>query len=314
MRISLFSLLGLLPLLGPAGVTHAHMGDEVYLFYELLDEDLRRIDLTDGSVDDWLEVLGEPSLTAIDFHWPNAPYDPSNVDNRFWLAWHRSSGTLWVAMERFDDVYFNNYGGEIAPSGLSTMFLWDSHYEFMIDGDHSGGQYWFMARKEDEEEEARLMNNRHAQRWMAIAETSDGQHLTYGGAGKWATREPYAAAGGGVFGASPATTVTELKVTAFDDLIYNDEAASKASELYPGKVIGFTIHTADNDDTQWSDGMGRKTLQYLSGGGSGRESAGGFAERFADGLLVGAGEDPSRYDGDSAVEPSSWARIKASFE
>ena len=153
------------------------------------------------------------------------------------------------------------------------------------------------------------MNNRHAQRWTAIAETSDGQHVAYGGAGEWAAREPYAAAGGGVFGSRPATSVTELKMTPFDDLIYNDEAASVASELYPGKIIGFDIHTADNDDTQWSDGMGRKTLQLLSGGGS----AITYAELFVDGLLVGAGEDPSRYD-DSAVEPSSWGRIKASFE
>ena len=38
------------------------------------------------------------------------------------------------------------------------------------------------------------------------------------------------------------------------------------------------------------------------------------ADLFSDGLLLGAGADPSRYDDDSAVEPSSWARIKASFK
>ena len=123
-------------------------------------------------------------------------------------------------------------------------------------------------------------------------------------------REPYAAAGGGVLGATPATTVTEMKVTPFDDLIYDDEAASAASELYPGKVIGFTIHTTDNDATEYSDGMGPTHLQVLSG----RVQAYRFADLFVDGLLVGAGEDPSRYDDDSAVEPSSWGRIKASFE
>ena len=61
----LVALLTLAPLLGPASVTHAHVGDEIYFFYELLDEDLHRIDLTDASVEDWLDVLGEPSLTAI---------------------------------------------------------------------------------------------------------------------------------------------------------------------------------------------------------------------------------------------------------
>ena len=39
----------------------------MYPFYELLDEDLDRIDLTDGSVEDWIEVVGEPSLTAADY-------------------------------------------------------------------------------------------------------------------------------------------------------------------------------------------------------------------------------------------------------
>ena len=53
----------------PAGHGHAHIGDVIYPFYELLDEDLDRINLTDGSVEDWLEVVGEPSLTASDFFW-----------------------------------------------------------------------------------------------------------------------------------------------------------------------------------------------------------------------------------------------------
>ncbi len=34
------------------------------------------------------------------------------------------------------------------------------------------------------------------------------------------------------------------------------------------------------------------------------------ADFFVDGLLIGAGEDPSLYDDRSAVEPSSWGRIK----
>ncbi len=258
MRMLLFPLLALLLPLGPADVTHAHVGDEVYFFYELLDEDLYAIDLTDGSVEDWYDVLGEPSLTAVDFHYPYSQYDPESLDNRFWLGWHRRSGTLWVAMERFDDIYVNNYAGEILESGLPTMFRWDSYFSFMVDGDHSGGRYWFTLNSCEgcTVEEAKLLNNRQAQHWLAIAETSEGQQVGYDGASEWATREPYAAAGGGVLGATPVTTVTEMKVTPFDDLIYDDEAASAASELYPGKIIGFTIRTSDNDEPQYSDGGG----------------------------------------------------------
>ncbi|MCY3737429.1 MAG: hypothetical protein OXG13_13560 [Gemmatimonadaceae bacterium] len=303
MRTHLLYLLTLIPLLGLSSATHAHIGDQIYPFYELLDEDLHRIDLTDGSVEDWYDVLGEPSLTAADFYSPASHYDPGSVDNRFWLGWHRRSGTLWIAMERYDDIYHNNYAGEINELGLSTMNRWDSSFSFMVDGDHSGGQYLFT-------EETKLENNRHAQHWMAIAETAEGRHVAYAGASEWAVRDPYAAAGGGVLGVTPATTVTELRLTPFDDLVYDDEAASKASIVYPGKVIGFSISTVDNDATEYPDGLGPIDLQWLGD----RVGAFRFADLLVDGLLVGAGEDPSRYEDVSAVEPSSWGRIKASFK
>ena len=57
MRIGISCLLVFL-----AARVFAHVGDEIYPFFELLDKDLARIDLTDGSVEDWYEVLGEPSL------------------------------------------------------------------------------------------------------------------------------------------------------------------------------------------------------------------------------------------------------------
>ena len=42
--------------------------DRVYPFTELSDEDVARLDLRDGTVFDWLDIVGEPSLTALDFH------------------------------------------------------------------------------------------------------------------------------------------------------------------------------------------------------------------------------------------------------
>ena len=219
-------------------------------------------------------------------------------------------------MERYDDIYHNNYAGEILESGFPVvsrpaMNRWDSYFSFMVDGDHSGGRYLFGLNSCEgcSVEEAKLLNNRQAQHWLAIAETADGLHLGYGGASEWAVREPYAAAGGGVLGATPASTVTEMKVTPFDDLIYNDEAASTASELVPGKVIGFSINTIDNDATEYSDGLGPADFQWLSD----RLGASRFADIMVDGLLVGAGEDPSRYDDASAVAPTSWGRIKAAL-
>ena len=192
------------------------------------------------------------------------------------------------------------------------MVIWDSSIEFMVDGDHTGGEYGQLLGVKCEHctAEQVLSNHRQAQRWLAIAEApGGGDLLVYGGASEWVVREPYAAAGGGVMGESPATTVTEFRVTPFDDLIYNDEGASKASQLHLGKVIGFSISTVDSDDTQWKDGAGRKIAISLSRGWRAMVDA----DLFVDGLLFGAGKDPV-LDGGSSVEPSSWARIKAALK
>lgn len=50
-----------------AGPVSAHTGERVIPIFELTDEDIGRINIHDGSVDDWLKVLGEPTLTAGDF-------------------------------------------------------------------------------------------------------------------------------------------------------------------------------------------------------------------------------------------------------
>lgn len=53
---------------GLTATAHAHVGTRLFPIIELTDEDLARIDLHDGSVDDWRDVVGEPSLTASEFY------------------------------------------------------------------------------------------------------------------------------------------------------------------------------------------------------------------------------------------------------
>ena len=43
--------------------SEARWPDRLYPFRELTDEMVAQIDLKDGSIEDWLEVLGEPTLT-----------------------------------------------------------------------------------------------------------------------------------------------------------------------------------------------------------------------------------------------------------
>lgn len=245
-------------------------------------------------------------MTTTDFLRESAPSDPADLDVRIWLSWHRKSGTLWVALEGFDDLYFPGYlgdGGEVHES----CFTWDACMQFFIDGDHSGGRYWGFGG-DYTEAELDLMDYRQAQRWWATTERSaKGQYIRLSGASAWVTQRPYAA-GGGALGRSPATFVIEMMVTPFDDLVASDEGLSQATELYPGKTIGFELwlHDADSD-TPLADSalylLSRLELDLWSD-----------ASGLVDGLLLGAGEDPSRYDDDSAVKPSSWARIKAALQ
>ena len=56
-----------IPILLAGASLEAQFQDRLYPFVELTDEMRDRIDLKDGSVDDWLEVIGEPTLTPLDF-------------------------------------------------------------------------------------------------------------------------------------------------------------------------------------------------------------------------------------------------------
>ena len=77
------------------GTAHGHVGDRVFPFYEIIDE--AAIDVTDGTIEDWEELFGEPSLTSLDFtgftsyqgSGESMDYNPSDLDFRIWLGWNR---------------------------------------------------------------------------------------------------------------------------------------------------------------------------------------------------------------------------------
>ena len=100
-----------IPILLTAVCLEAQWADRLYPFTELTDEMRARIDLKDGSIDDWLEVLGEPTVTPLDFvtsPWFSG-YEPSSYDFRVWLAWHDATDRLFVAAEIVDDIHVITY-------------------------------------------------------------------------------------------------------------------------------------------------------------------------------------------------------------
>ena len=281
-----------------AGTAHAHIGEKVYLIFEISDADLEDIDLFDADISDWEDVVGDASLTPEDFFadptvGDGAQYNPADMDYRLWLGWNETNNRLYLAAERTDDVYINEYGGG-APA---TVWQYDS-VEFMVDGDHSGGQYNFNNSETMTDEEKARNQNSQAQKWNAIFDAPDGRILGYPGRAEWLNSTPLSDGGGGSTGGGPTLSILEIYVTPYDDIIFADQDGSRATDLEAGNIIGLQIAMPDFDEEP-REYRGYHTL-------SGQAATFRFAERFVDARLVGA-------DAATSVADMSWARIKASF-
>ena len=90
-----------LSLAGFLSVADAQEPDRIFPILQLTDRDVAEIDVTDGSVDDWEYIAGEPTLTPLDFAITTfGSYDPADMDFRIWLAWHDATDRIFFAMER----------------------------------------------------------------------------------------------------------------------------------------------------------------------------------------------------------------------
>ena len=287
-------------LLGLISSSKAQQSERVYPIVELTDADVALIDLKDGSVEDWEELVGEPTLTALDFprtYPEDISYDPANLDFRIWLGWNGSTSRLYVALERADDLYLNLFDRG-AKSWTSYISLHDSCIDLTIDGDHSGDQYIGFGGIPQGD-------NEKAQSWSALAEVYDtGPSIEMANSPlveeDWFLKPPYADAGGRAYGENPTVSVTEAYVTAYDQFVWDDKGACLRSELEVGKVIGLDVTVIDRDDAEKWD-----ALSYFFLGEGGQRT-----DNHPDFLLLGpGGELPD----DSAVETDTWGRIKAQF-
>ena len=297
-------------LLGLVSSSRAQQSERVYPIVELTDEEVALIDVKDGSIDDWLDVVGEPALTALNFvPLGGTSYDPVSMDYRIWLAWHDATNRIYVAMQRSDNEYINKFQRECTDCGLgSIMSLQDSGISIYLDGDNSGGQFFYVSADVEDEEEWLLLDRQQAQWYEAIGETHDtGPHVVlrhHDHGEDWFFYPPYAEGGGTTYGQNPTISVTEFYVTPFDRFVYNSPVESVVSELHSGKTIGFVIIIDDLDTA----GRTRHILigedWFLDPG------ALHYSDNFAAGLLLGpGGEIP-----ESAVESITWGRIKAMLE
>ena len=282
--------------------------DRVYPFTELSDEDVARLDLRDGTIFDWLDIVGEPSLTALDFFTDPqySSYDPSSFDFRVWLAWHDATNHLYVAVQSTDDIYINEY--ERYGDGFTRHIgVHDSYVFFFVDGDRSGGE-WIAKVAASEEENLDVLNVQ-AQGYFAIAGNYDNDsnlellwRLVDQSHASGFLLPPYADGGGGCASEQPVICAVEFYVTAFDRFAWDNPGDSEVSDLFPGKVIGFGIVLGDVEPTIRSE---PKSAFALSPFSENRWDSSTWSE----GLLVGAGGSMEA----TAARDITWGRIKASL-
>jgi len=269
---------------------------------ELCDDDLAAIDLHDGHVDDWLEVIGGPTLTTRDAcrtyglsYW--MAYDPTDLDFRIWLAWHDATNRIYVAFERLDDRYENDFT-RTDPHGVARyMGYHDSSLELWVDGDlQSRALTTYEWAKLPMLEKARA-TVRAQQAYTGLAEVFDGgPHLALRWSyTDWMLRPPYSEASGRRSGDNPIVTVLEFCFTPFDMLLLDDPEGSQPTDLFPGKTIGLQIYVNDRDDGK---------LEYYSFGPPVTKFDLG---PMAHGYLVGRFQAGSGLDG---LAESSWAAVK----
>ena len=320
----------LLLLFSVAIPSEAHLGGRVFPIPYLTDEMVENIQLDDGSVHEWIDLVGDPTMTLLDFveEWWQSPFDPSSLDFQIWLAWHDDPARIYLAFLGSDDVYKNtqDYSGDWFPS-TKDDFVWGMNdcLALAIDANHSGGEG---LPKGESPSEDLLRVFGETQYYEAIARTIGGPNLDdewtrYGtGTFAWTVLPPYGAAGGAVVGEAPVISVIELYVTPFDGMgeTWDSPEGSVISTLRADQIIGFSIGVLDNDLLR-TDGSRPNFWvpeAIFSGGYSDigydevlTNMRIGVADTFLDGLLLPEGK--TAHVEDTAVESVSWGRIKASL-
>ena len=209
-------------------------------------------------------------------------------------------GKIHVAGQFADDVYYNEYD----PTNL-PFFGFSDHITLMVDGDHSGGRYWFPA---PDEVEGPLESSMQAQFYQAISRAAGGPLVdlfptTLLVDERRMVHPPFARGGGAVLGEKPTFWSVEFYVTCFDRLNHLSPEDSDVSQLTEGRIIGFDISVDDFDDD-----LGLRALFYLDRPDDSERAP--DTSTFLDGVLLGPGGE----SGDSSVQSVSWGRIKASLE
>lgn len=281
-----------------AGPSWSHQADLVYPIFEVPSADIPN--LHDGTLDDWEAVLPNASLTHNDLlqygNLEGESIDPENLAFRAFLAWNFSTQKLYIGTERLDDVYLTPDQGARG----------DGYIRIMIDGDHSGGQYWYFESNGHSESVFRNETNRHAQ-VFEISHELDGYELDIFDFQEWIIQPPYADFGTFELEGLPYYSVAEVEFAPWDDINWESPEQSRRSSLRPGAFIGINLQVVDLDVPDRLSAWYTMALSTVV-----VDTHSGTADNLADGELIPCHVgDCSR--GVTAVSSDSWARIKSSL-
>ena len=188
----------------------------------LRSQEVSALDVTDGSLRDWREVLGEPTLgiTTLFQDPTEGPYGlwPSSFDVQIWIAVDPERSRVYLAVERWDDKH------EDEP----VEGYFDGQVELMVDGDHSGQG---------------PVEIGGAQRCSAIHARGGELEIKYESPGWVWLDDPQFIDGSGAFVEEDdqVHSTLEFYMTAFDAVDPAGLESSSPSRIVEGAVVGLSV-------------------------------------------------------------------------
>ncbi len=237
------------------------------------------LDVTDGSLTDWREVLGEPTLRNTDlFIDPTAGHYAGDwggsVDIEIWIAVDPERSRVYLAVERWDDKHVDE----------PVDGYFDGQVELMVDADHSGEDH---------------MEIGGAQRCSAIQGRGGALEIKYESPERMWLDDPQFIDGSGSFveDDDQVHSTLELYMTVFDSIDPAGLESSSPSRIVEGAVIGLSVLFVEVDPYE-------VLRVHTSNGLTGRlrESADSFGDAWMTPRVA------------TSFSPAFWGQIKGGVQ
>ncbi|MBI4531580.1 MAG: hypothetical protein HY709_08655 [Candidatus Latescibacteria bacterium] len=252
----------------------------------------------DGNLDDWSWFPSRWVFTTEEFiPWGSFDAEEQKVPKDDWdgilygPAWVPSANMIMWAVKVTDDIPYAPYTHE-GPDGLEWSWKMDGG-QFVTDADHGG--------------DVRGTSTEFQQNYYTIANGGDIGIFNDEDMMEWAYEPPHA-----FFGFSPVqgngSYEAEIAYTLWDHLDPAGEGASRKHTLEVGEIIGFSISVYDRDS---EEEQGPAVSFHFGNSSQGGQNIPDWQLLPVEETLIALQEEGKSLP--SAVEASTWGRIKSTF-